>query len=130
MEIFDEESITKTGEFLTRCIDLVKPPCLFWACYQSNAFADKLHASSKDVQTGLNKLRQMLINRNVHLGNFSINMRNTKEIVMTNIAQKSTNFEGKKSDVSGSIRAKPSTLVGAIPTLVRVHWAFLLRFTF
>ena len=123
-EVFDDNSILRTSKFLTRCIELVKPPYVFWACYQTNCFADKLHASTIDINHGIEELKQNLAKQGVHLGHFSLNMRNSKEIVQTNAKETSSFFEyggPQKNEVDNSIKAIPSTLVGSIPTLIPIN---------
>ena len=123
---YDAHSITRTGEFLVRCIDRVKEPNIFWAAIQPNSLADNTNASNIEITKGVNRLQKMLLQKKVHLGMLSSNLRNSKEISTTNVkATFVESFFGGAHDMKKEVKAKPATMVGSIPTLIPLlGWEF------
>ena len=126
MDRYDAHSITRTGEFLVRCIDRVKEPNIFWAAIQPNSLADNANASNIEITKGVNRLKKMLLKKKVHLGMLSSNLRNSKEISTLNVkAAFVESFFGGTHDMKKEVKSEPATMVGPIPTLIPLSgWEF------
>ena len=126
---YTAESIKRTEDFLLDCINLVQDPNIFWAALQANCLSDvvELDKVTDALSEPFNQLKQSLISENVHIGNLSVNMRNTKEIHDLEVMPDEIGIQAFASDKfrtnAGLHKANPTTVVGAIPTVIPVKKA-------
>ena len=132
--IYTPESINLTEKFILECINFVHYPNIFWVALQPNCLSDVVKfAKDKALSDTFKKLKQSLILANVHIANLSVNMRNSREIHNLEVIP-DHHIKGIRgghiyphifgvNEVRTNLginKAKPTTVVGAIPIVIPV----------